>query len=515
MSAAPPSFNYKRPTQAEGFDEMQDENGRMPTRRRTRWGDRLWGALLLSALLTAFPFGGAAFAQRADDSYKGPSQGGGLDGQMRGFAAPPAPAPGGGGGGVAPGGGLQGRQTQGTIAPIPIAIPVFLGPDPKLAADISDVVSADLEHSALFQPLDRASFLEQVRDVNAAPRFPDWRAVRADALVVGEVGRSADGRIVAQFRLWDVSSGRQLAGQRFATSAQNWRRVGHIIADQVYKELTGESGYFDTRVVFVDETGPKDRRVKRLAIMDQDGQNVRLLTRGQELVLTPRFSPTNQEITFMSYTGDQPRVYLMNLETGQRETVGDFPGMTFAPRFSPDGQRIVMSLQAEGNSSIYEMDLRTRQKRRLTPGTAIDTSPSYSPDGRQIVFESDRDNQQEIYVMNADGSNPHRISAGDGSYSTPVWSPRGDYIAFTKQLGGRFLIGVMRPDGSGERVLTEGFHNEGPTWAPNGRVLMFFRESQGENGGPRILSIDLTGYNERPVPTPSFGSDPAWSPLLN
>ena len=412
-------------------------------------------------------------------------------------------------------GGLVGTQRQGTLAPIPIAIPEFLGPDTKLSTDIADVVAADLQGTGLFRPLDRASFLERVRDLNAAPRFPDWRAIRSDALVVGNVGKAADGRLVAEFRLWDVAAGRQLAGQRFATSAQNWRRVGHIIADQVYERLTGEKGYFDTRVVFVDETGPKDRRIKRLAIMDQDGNNVRLLSKGGELVLTPRFSPTNQEITFMSYAGDQPRVFLMNLETGQRELVGDFPGMTFAPRFSPDGQRVVMSLQSGGNSSIYEMDLRSRQKRRLTEGTAIDTSPSYSPDGRQIVFETDRDGTQEIYVMNADGSNPHRISLGDGRYSTPVWSPRGDYIAFTKQLGGRFLIGVMRPDGSGERILTEGFHNEGPTWAPNGRVLMFFRESPGAEGGPRIHSIDLTGYNERRIPTPSFASDPAWSPLLN
>jgi TolB protein len=475
-------------------------------------------------LIAAALFGAIAApaaAQRYDDSYKGPPPaGGGLDGQMRAMEPPPAsasPSSGGGGrdAGASSSGGLRGRVTEGTIAPIPIAIPYFLGPDPKLAADISDVVSADLERSGLFVPLDRASFLEQLRDVNAAPRFPDWRAIRADALVVGNVGQSADGRIVSEFRLWDVATGRQLAGQRFATSAQNWRRVGHIIADQVYEKLTGEKGYFDTRVVFVDETGPKDHRIKRLAIMDQDGQNIRLLSKGQELVLTPRFSPTNQEITFMSYAGEQPRVFLMNLENGRREIVGDFPGMTFAPRFSPDGQRVVMSLQSEGNSSIYELDLRSRQKRRLTQGSYIDTSPSYSPDGRQVVFETDRDGTQEIYVMNADGSNPLRISMGVGRYSTPVWSPRGDYVAFTKQLGGRFLIGVMRPDGSGERVLTEGYHNEGPTWAPNGRVLMFFRESPGESGGPKIYSIDLTGYNERVVATPSFASDPAWSPLLN
>ncbi|MEZ5899654.1 MAG: Tol-Pal system beta propeller repeat protein TolB [Hyphomicrobiaceae bacterium] len=413
---------------------------------------------------------------------------------------------------------LQGTQTQGTIAPIPIAIPVFLGDDPQLANDVANVVQADLERSGLFQPLDRASFLEQIRDVNAAPRFPDWRAIRADALVVGRTVKTGDGKVGAEFRVWDVASGRQLVGQRFSTAAQNWRRIGHLIADQVYQRLTGEKGYFDTRIVFIDETGPKDKRVKRLAIMDQDGANVRLLSQGQELVLTPRFSPTNQEITYMSYMRDQPRVFIMNLETGRRELVGDFPNMTFAPRFSPDGQRVIMSLGAQdGSSSIFEMDLRSRQSRRITPQTnAIDTGPCYSPDGRQIVFESDREGSQELYVMNADGSGVHRVSGADGGrYSTPVWSPRGDYIAFTKQMSGRFLIGVMRPDGSGERILTEGYHNEGPTWAPNGRVLMFFRESQGANGGARIFSVDITGYNERQVPTPSFASDPAWSPLLN
>jgi len=309
--------------------------------------------------------------------------------------------------------------------------------------------------------------------------------------------------------------GKPLAGQQFSTIAPNWRRIGHIIADQVYEKLTLEKGYFDTRIVFIDETGPKDNRLKRLAIMDQDGANVRMLTNGRELVLTPRFSPTSQEITYMQYTNDQPRVVLMRLDTGEREIVGDFPGMTFAPRFSPDGQRIIMSFQIEGASTIVEMDLRTRRARQLTRTTAIDTAPCYDPSGRQIVFESDRDGTQQLYVMQSDGSGIHRISYGEGRYSTPVWSPRGDYIAFTKQYGGNFLIGVMRPDGSGERILTEGFHNEGPTWAPNGRVLMFFRDMPGPRGGPKIFSIDLTGYNERLIPTPSFASDPAWSPLLS
>ncbi len=281
------------------------------------------------------------------------------------------------------------------------------------------VVASDLERSGLFQPLDPASYLEDIRDINALPRFPDWRQISAEALAVGRVSKGGDGRLTAEFRLWDVATGKQMAGQRFSTGGQNWRRVGHMVADQIYERLTGEKGYFDTRVVFVDETGPKAKRIKRLAIMDQDGANVRLLTQGQELVLTPRFNPASSEIAFMSYTKDQPRVFLMNLETGQREVVGEFPGMTFAPRFSPDGQRVVMSLQNEGNSDIYEMDLRTKQSRRITNSNALDTSPSYSPDGREIVFESDRDGTQQLFAMGADGSNVRRHQ----QWRRPVFDP--------------------------------------------------------------------------------------------
>jgi TolB protein len=407
--------------------------------------------------------------------------------------------------------------TQGTIQALPIAIPDFAGDgsvDAQAAREISDVVASDLRASGLFSPIDQKAFVEKGVGTDSVPRFEDWRVVNAQALVVGRIG-SADGRLKAEFRLWDVFAGKQLAGEQFFARPKDARRIGHIIADSIYERITGEKGYFDTRIVFVDESGPKDKRMKRLAIMDQDGYNVRLLTTGQNLVLTPRFSPSTQDITYMSFEGDTPRVYLLNIETGQKEIVGAFPGMTFAPRFSPDGQRIVMSLEQEGNSNLFAMDLRSRRTLQLTNTNAIDTAPCYSPDGQQIVFETDRDGSQQIYVMDADGKNQRRISRGEGSYSTPVWSPRGDLIAVTKMLGGQFLIGVMKPDGTGERILTEGFHNEGPTWAPNGRVLMFFRESPGAAGGPKLYTIDLTGYNERQVATPAFGSDPAWSPLIN
>ena len=403
--------------------------------------------------------------------------------------------------------------TKGTVEPLPIAITDFLSGD-QLGTNISNVIAADLERSGLFAPVDKGAFIEKISNPDAAPRFEDWKVINAQALVTGRVTKQGDGRLKAEFRLWDTFAGQQLDGQQFFTSPESWRRVAHIIADAIYEKLTGEKGYFDTRVVFVDESGTKEKRIKRLAIMDQDGANVRYLTNGKDLVLTPRFSPSRQEITYMSFEGGKPQIYLLQLETGQRELVGNFPGMTIAPRFSPDGQKVVMSLlQDDGSANVYTMDLRSRTTTRLTSTSAIDTGASYSPDGSQVVFESDRGGRPQIYKMGADGSNPQRISFGDGSYSTPVWSPRGDLIAFTKQSGGEFSIGVMKADGSGERILTSGYHDEGPTWAPNGRVLMFFRLPPGSNS-PKLSTIDLTGRNLRPIQTPNLASDPAWSPLL-
>ncbi|TPL47503.1 Tol-Pal system protein TolB [Mesorhizobium sp. B2-4-6] len=407
---------------------------------------------------------------------------------------------------------LELNVNKGNVEPMPIAIPDFQG---GLGPQISEIVAADLKRSGLFAPIDKAAFVEKITNPDAQPRFEDWKVINAQALVTGSVSKEADGRIRAQYRLWDIFGNQQLAGEQFFANDANQRRVAHIIADAIYEKITGEKGYFDTRVVFVDESGAKNARKKRLAIMDQDGANVRYLSDGRAIVLTPRFSPNRQEITYMSYESGQPKVYLLQIETGQRELVGNFPGMTFAPRFSPDGQKVIMSLlRDDGNSNIFAMDLRSRSTTRLTDSTAIDTSPSYSPDGSQIVFTSDRgggSGRSQIYVMGADGSNPHRISFGDGVYSTPVWSPRGDLIAFTKQSGGEFQIGVMKTDGSGERILSSGFQQEGPTWAPNGRVLMFFRDTA---GGPKLVSVDLTGRNEQQIPTANYASDPAWSPLL-
>jgi TolB protein len=404
---------------------------------------------------------------------------------------------------------------QGNAKPLPIAIPDFVAPnaaDTAAAQNIAKVVRADLERSGLFQPLDPKSFVEKLSNINVPPQFANWRVIAAQALVAGQVQAQSDGRLRVDFRLWDVFGETQMIGQQYFTTPENWRRIAHIISDAIYERITGEKGYFDTRIVFISESGPALARKKRLAVMDEDGANPIFLTRGDYLVLTPRFNPTAQMIAYMSYVGSKPRVYLFDLESGRQEMLGNFPNMTFSPRFSPDGNKVALTLETGGNSDIYIMDLRTRALSRLTSDPAIDTAPSFSPDGSQITFESDRGGSQQIYVMNADGSNQHRISFGAGRNGTPVWSPRGDLIAFTSQTGG-FHIGVMHPDGSGVRIITDGWEDEGPTWAPNGRVIMFGRSAQGGRGS-QIWSIDVTGRNERRVTTPGDASDPAWSPLI-
>ena len=409
--------------------------------------------------------------------------------------------------------------TRGIVEPIPVAVTDFFGDETEqsqIGRDVSGVIAANLERSGLFRPVDKRAFIQDAESLRAAPRFADWRLINAQALVNGSIQQQADGRLNVEFRLWDVYAEKQMTGFAYFTTPTNWRRIAHIISDAIYQRLTGEDGYFDTRVVYIAESGPQTRRVKRLAIMDQDGENHRFLTDGGSLVLTPRFSPTNQEITYVSYIGRIPRVYLFNLNTGQREVLGDFPGMTFAPRFSPDGNDVIMSLARDGNSDVYSMDLRTRSLRRLTQHPSIDISPSFSPDKSKVIFNSDRGGSQQLYIMNGDGSSVRRISFGKGRYATPVWSPRGDLIAFTRIHQGQFYVGVMRPDGSGERMLVNDFRIEGPTWAPNGRILAFFRQGQSNERGQvstKLYTIDLTGYNEREMITPIDGSDPAWSPL--
>ena len=409
--------------------------------------------------------------------------------------------------------------TQGVTEPVPIAVAPFIAENAAAqpyAQQITDVVASDLTGTGLFRNVPPSAYISRVAGFDAPVAYADWKAINVEALVVGAVTLTSDNRLVAKFRLYDIFTGAPLGeGLQFAGGIDSWRRVAHKVADQVYSRITGEGGYFDSRVVYVEETGPKNARQMRLAIMDYDGANVQYLTDAASIVLAPRFSPTGDRVLYTSYESGFPQIYeLIVGNVSRRQLEVDGAAMTFAPRYAPDGQRAVYSRTTDGNTDLYVLDLASGQRSRLTDAPSIETAPSYSPDGSQIVFESDRSGTQQLYVMPAGGGEATRISFGQGRYSTPVWSPRGDYIAFTKQNAGRFHIGVMRTDGSQERLLTASFLDEGPTWAPNGRVLMFTRESAGAEGQPALFSVDISGRNLKRLPMANAASDPAWSPLL-
>lgn len=402
--------------------------------------------------------------------------------------------------------------TSGRVQAMPIAVTNFYAPD-DIGNKMADVIRSNLEFSGLFKPLAENAFIQPpISLASEGPRFAEWKPLGAQALVSGIMELQPNGQYKVEYRLFDVSTGTQIDGMAYTTNADNWRRIAHIISDSIFKRLTGEDGFFDTRIVYIAESGGMKHRVKRLAIMDQDGANHRYLTDGSYLVLTPRFSPNAQEIVYMSYANNRPRVYLYNIDTGRQKVLGDFDGMTFSPRFSPDGNNVAMSLSKNGTSNIHTLNLRTGAKRQLTNSRDIDTSPSFSPDNNKVVFESDRSGSQQLYVMGADGSGAQRITFEKGRYASPVWSPRGDYIAFTKMRDGKFYIGLIKPDGSDERLITTARHVEGPSWAPNGRYLTYFKEvPRGNRREVRAFVIDVTGFNERMVPTPADASDPSWS----
>jgi len=418
---------------------------------------------------------------------------------------------------LAQGGPLRIEITEGVVEPLPYAVPNFVAESAgaqELAQQIARVVAEDLTGTGLFREVPREAHISQITSFGSPVQFADWKAINAQALITGAVSQEG-GRVVVKFRVWDVFAGTELGqGMQFAGTPEGWRRMAHKVADQVYSRITGESGYFDSRVVFVSESGPKDQRSKRLAVMDYDGANLQYLTGGNALVLAPRFSDDGQRVLYTSYETGLPRVHVLEVGTVQSRILQGQDGvMSFAPRFAPNGQTVVYSLTQGSNTDIWAMDIAGGGTRQLTSAPSIETAPSYSPDGSQIVFESDRSGTQQLYVMSANGGEARRISFGQGRYSTPVWSPRGDMIAFTKQNAGRFHIGVMRTDGSEERLLTASFLDEGPTWAPNGRVIMFARETQGAQGSSSLYTVDISGRNLKRVRTPEGASDPSWGPL--
>ena len=408
--------------------------------------------------------------------------------------------------------------TQGVIEPMPFAVPVFIAETPnavEVARNLTNVVRNDLTGTGLFREIPTSAHVSKITSFSSPVQFSDWQVINADALITGSVSVNNGGKVTVMFRVYDVFSQQEVgSGLKFSGNANSWRRIAHKVADEVYSRITGETGYFDSRIVFVSETGGKAQRRKRLALMDYDGANVKYLTDSNSIVMAPRFSPKGDKVLYTSYASGFPQVQILNVgNVRSRPLINQAGTMTFAPRFSPNGNSVLYSLENGGNVDIYRMQLSNGTVKRLTRSPAIETAPSFSPDGKQIVFESDRSGSQQLYIMSANGGEARRISFGSGRYGTPVWSPRGDMIAFTKQSKGRFHIGVMRLDGSEERLLTASFLDEGPTWSPNGRVIVFSRSTQGRNGTSSLYSVDISGRNLKPLITPEGASDPSWSPL--
>lgn len=398
--------------------------------------------------------------------------------------------------------------------PMPIAIPYFHGNNQQIADKIREIIANNLQNSGLFRVVPPQSYISQPA-INEMPQFENWRPLGVAAIVVGDVSVTG-GNIVVSFRLWDTGTGQQVIGQQFAGNNSIVRRLGHKVSDAVYTQLTGEGPYFDSQIVYVDEAGPKKSRMKRLAVMDQDGANVRYLTSNNEYILTPRYSAKAQRVVFTTLDKKGSALHLMDPSTGRRERLIYYPNrMVFSPALSPDGQNVAMSIENNGTTNIYMYNIATKHMYKITSGFAIDTSPSFSPDGTQIVYNSDMGGTQQLYVTSVSGGSPRRISYGSGRYATPTWSPKGDKIAFTKMQGGKFSIGVMTPDGGNEKVLASSFLDEGPSWAPNGRSVVFFRQIAGISGQTNLYQVDISGYiRERKINTPRDGSDPSWSPLL-
>ncbi|MDA0939118.1 MAG: Tol-Pal system beta propeller repeat protein TolB [Proteobacteria bacterium] len=405
---------------------------------------------------------------------------------------------------------------QGNTNPIPIAINNFDGVNVRsahIAKRILDVAKQDLISTGLFNLIDDNAFLEHVH-VDSIPNFSNWRKINASIIIIGLVDTTDDGKLTLQFKIWDSYNEKSIGGMQYNTHENGWRRVAHKIADKIYENLTGDTGYFDTRITFAAELKKAGILYKKLAIMDYDGANFKMLSGNSDLVLSPSFDMQNQRIIYMSYKGKEtPKVYVLNIETGFQRVVGSFHGISFAPRFSPDGNYAILSVGGLMETNIYEVQLETGLMQKITnQKNVVNTSPSYSPDGKKIVFNSNRSGTRQIFVMNRDGSDIVQISQGEGSYTAPSWSPRGDYIAFTKSYMGNFYIGIMKTDGTSERLLTKSWLDESPSWSPNGRIIIFRR--QDPDGASRICSVDITGRNERVINTTVDASSPSWSSLL-
>ncbi|MDR1235876.1 MAG: Tol-Pal system beta propeller repeat protein TolB [Holosporaceae bacterium] len=406
---------------------------------------------------------------------------------------------------------------KGVMKPVNIALNLF-DSSGGWKDNFAKVITNDLQGTFLFRAIPSNAFMQVLAGSDKNPTFPLWKIISAQYLANLEI--NVNGSVLKiSMVLYDILSETPVGNLTVSGDIRDWRKLAHIVSNNIYERVTGEVGYFDTKILYVAvQPQARGKKTYRLAMMDQDGYDHKFLTDGGTIVLTPRFSPSGKEFSFFSYREKivngrripvTAGVYRYDLDTQKTELLANFNGMTYAPRYSSDGNLLVFSLSDHGSSSIYTFDLVTKRITRITKGRCIDTSPCFSPDGKYIVFNSDRGGTQQLYIMNSDGSDVRRLSFSNGRYATPVWSPRGDWIAFTKFGRDGFYIGIIHPDGSGERMLASGYLVEGPTWSPNGRVILY--SNQDYSRREKIFSVDVTGYNKHQIKTPQNAIDPEWS----
>ncbi len=387
---------------------------------------------------------------------------------------------------------------------IPVSLAPF-GGDQKLAQEIVDVVTSDLTRSGLFRMVDPAGKApHEVAEVN----YPDWQVRGADALAIGSVAVQAGGRIEARFRLLDVVKRAELVGQAVSAQDGQVRAVGHRIADLIYEKLTGDQGVFSTRIAYVNRLG----KSFSLIVADSDGYNEQIVLKQNEPIMSPTWSPDGSHLAYVSFETGHAAVFVQSLYTNQRKAVADFKGSNSAPAWSPDGRQLAVVLTRDGSSQIYLMRPDGGDIRRITFSGAIDTEPNFSPDGQSLLFTSDRGGSAQVYRMPVEGGAAQRLTFAAGTSYSPRHSPDGKSFVFTHLSGGRFFISAQDFQTGQMEMLTEGGWEKKPSYAPNGKIILFASEARGRG---ILATVSSDGRVKQHMFTQSGDArEPVWGPHL-